>query len=95
MHDLAMKLRDIGVDLEQEEDAAGFMGVNLERDEETGLLKMKQPGLTNHVINAVVIDNYMAKGKYTPAGYVPLVKNEDSFPASGSFNYSSVIGILI
>ena len=32
MHDLSMKLRGIGVDLEQEEDAARFMGVNLERD---------------------------------------------------------------
>ena len=33
-----MKLRDLGVDPEQEEDVAGFMEVNLERDEETDLL---------------------------------------------------------
>ena len=32
IHDLSMKLRGIGVDIEQEEDAARFMGVNLERD---------------------------------------------------------------
>ena len=62
MHDLSMKLRDIGVDLEQEEDAAGFMGVNLERDEEIGLLEMKQPGLIDRLISYVGIDNGMAKG---------------------------------
>ena len=36
---------------------------------------MKQPGLTNHVISAVGLDNGMAKGKYTPDGSVPLVNN--------------------
>jgi len=39
--DLAMKLRELGVDLEQEEDAAGFLGVTLECNEQTGLLEMK------------------------------------------------------
>ncbi len=34
----AMKLHELGVDLEQKEDAAGFLGVTLERDPETGLI---------------------------------------------------------
>ncbi len=33
----AMQLRELGVDLEQEDNAAGFLGVTLERDPETGL----------------------------------------------------------
>ena len=37
----------------------------------------------------------MPKVKYTPARYVPLVNNEDGVPVSVSFNYSSVIGMLI
>ena len=37
-HDLAMKLRSQGVDLEQGDDAAGFLGITLGRDEETGLM---------------------------------------------------------
>ena len=37
------------------------MGVNLERDGETGLLEMKQPGLIDHVISAVGLDDVMAK----------------------------------
>ena len=67
------------------------MGVNLERDEKTGLLEMKQPDLIDLVNSSVVIDDGMAKGKYTPAGSVPLFNNEDGFPSSGSFNYSSVV----
>ena len=47
---------------------------------------MKQPGLINRVISAVVLDDGMAKGNYTPSEYVPLVKNEDGVPASVSFN---------
>ena len=43
----------------------------------------------------MVIDNGMAKGKYTPAGSIPLVNNDEGFPASGSFNYSSVVVILL
>ncbi len=41
----AMQLRELGVDLEQEDDAAGFLGVMLEWESETGLLEMKQTGL--------------------------------------------------
>ena len=53
IHDLAMKLLDLGVDIEQEQDAAGFLGVDLECDEETGILKIKQPGSINSLISAV------------------------------------------
>ena len=42
IHDLAMNLRSQGVDLEQEDDAAGFLGVTLGRDEATGIMEMKK-----------------------------------------------------
>ena len=67
------------------------MGVNLEHDEETGLIKTKQPGLIDSLISAVGIDDDMAKGKYTPPGSVTLVNNEDDVSVSGSFKYSSDI----
>ena len=70
-----MKLCDIGVHIEQENDAAWLMGVNLELDEETGSLKIKQPVLIDHLISAVVLENCMAKGKYTSVGSVTLAKN--------------------
>ncbi len=41
INESTIQLRDLGVDLEQEDDAAGFFGVMLERDPETSLLEMK------------------------------------------------------
>jgi hypothetical protein len=37
---VAMELCKLGVALEQEDDAAGFLRVKMERDSNTGLLKM-------------------------------------------------------
>ena len=70
-----MKICDLGVDLEQEYYSTGFLGVNLERDEKTGIIKMKQPVLINCLISAMGIDYSMDKGKYTPAESVTLVNN--------------------
>ena len=58
----------------------------MELDEGTGQLDIQQTGLVGRVINSVVLDNGMSKGKYTPSGYVPLIKNEYGVPVSGSFN---------
>jgi hypothetical protein len=91
----ALKLRELGVDLEQEEDAAGFLGVTLERDAETGQLEMKQTGLIDRVIEALGLDDGMAKGKETPAAATPLVKDVEGPEASGAFSYSSVVGMLL
>jgi len=41
-----MQLRKLGVDLEQEDNAAGFLGVTADHDGPSGLLEMKQTGLT-------------------------------------------------
>ena len=90
-----MKLHDLGVDIEQEENAARFLGVNLERDEEKYLLKMKQHGLMDSVTSSVGLDNGMAKVKYTHVGYVPLFNNEGSVTSIGRFNYSRILGIML
>jgi hypothetical protein len=48
------------VDLKQEDNAAGFLGVTLERDPETSLLEIKR------IIKALKLDDG-AKGKFTPS----------------------------
>ena len=58
----------------------------MEHDEETGLLDRKQPILIDRVINDVVLEDGMAKGKYAPTESVPLVNNEEGVPISGSLN---------
>ena len=91
--DLAMMLRDKGVDLEQENDAAGFLGVTLESDKDTNILKMKQTGLIDRIISAMGLED--ATPKLTPSEGAPLVKNAEGENASGQFSYSSVVGMLL
>ena len=55
----------MGVDLEQDDDAAVFLGVTLDIDEETWLLEMNQFGLIQRVINTSVLGYGIAKGKFT------------------------------
>ena len=85
----------MGVDLEQEDDAAGFLGVTLGRDNKSGLLEMKQTGLIQRIIEAVGLDDGMVTGKSTPSEQRPLVKDADGKPPSGMFSYSSVVGMLL
>jgi hypothetical protein len=86
-----MKLREVGVDLEQETDAAGFLGIRMERDPDTGLLEMKQEGL----IEAMGLDVGTVTPKWTPAETAPLVKDSEGAMATGAFSYSSVVGMLL
>lgn len=95
IHNIAMQLREHEVDLEQETDAAGFLGIRMERDPTTGLLEMKQEGLINRVIEAMGLDVGMINPKWTPAEGAPLVKDSEGAPASGTFSYSSVVGMLL
>ena len=92
---VAVELCKLGVALEQEEDAAGFLGVNFVHDKSTGLIEMKQTGLIKRVIEVLGLDDGYAKGKHTPAESKPLVKDEDGEAASCGFSYASVVGMLL
>ncbi len=92
---VAMELCKLGVALEQEDDAAGFLGVKMEQDSNTGLLKMKQTGLIERVVEALGLDNGYTCGKYTPAETKPLIKDEYSVATAKGFSYSSVVGMLL
>ncbi len=64
---VATELCKLGVVLEQEDNTAGFLGVKIEQDRNTGLLEMKQTGLIERVVEALGLDNGYARGKHTPA----------------------------
>jgi hypothetical protein len=85
----------LGVDLEQDDDAAGFLGVTLDCNVSSGLLEMKQMGLIQRVITALGLDDGYAKGKHTPAESKPLVKDADGEGAHGGFSYRSIVGMLL
>ncbi len=84
-----------GIDLEEEYDAAGFLGVRLTKDPKTGLLELKQNGLISRVVKTLGLNIGTAKSKLTPLESKPLVKDEDGEPLSGDFSYSSVIGMML
>ena len=50
---------DKGVNLEQEDGDAGFLGVKLERYDDTGLIEMRQDGIFFRVIKKFGIDCQM------------------------------------
>ena len=95
IHDIAMNLRSVGVDLEQEDDTSGLLGVTMCQDKDTNLTEMKQTGLIDQIIEVLGLDDGIARGKYTPAKATPLVKDECGDEASGTFSYISVIGMLL
>jgi hypothetical protein len=71
IHHIAMKLREVGVNLEQETDAAGLLGIRMEHDPDTGLLEMNQEGLTLCIIEAMGLDVGTVTPKWMPAEAAP------------------------
>ena len=91
---MAILLCHSGVDLEQEDDAAGFLCVQIMHND-SGLQEMKQEGLVDLVIEAIGLDVGTVNGKSTPDEAKPLIKDTDGEVAHGYFSYSSVVGIML
>ena len=92
--ELGNKLRKEGVELKEEDDAAGFLGVKLTKCK-CGKLMMKQEGLTNQIIEALGLETDASTPRPTPCLKAPLVKDENGDPAGSSFSYPSVVGMLL
>ncbi len=61
----------------------------------TGFLNMMQKDLMKQVLETLDLDIGIANGRFTPVEGKPLVKHAHGEPASGNFNYSSVVGMLL
>jgi len=85
VHNLAMKLREAGVDLEQEDDAAGFLGVKIEKNKDV-LLEMTQEGLIDRIIETLGLDVGTVHGKWTPTEVAQLVRDDSGKKAHGNFS---------
>ena len=94
INELGARLRKQGLLLEQEDDAAGFLGVKMTRTEE-GLLEMKQTGLIDRILDALGLDSKLATNKWTPAESKPLTRDVDGEPCQGTFSYASVVGMML
>ena len=95
IYEVGQNLRDQGVELEEEGDAAGFLGVDLSRDPETGQIHLTQAGLIKRIVDALGLDPTVVNPRVTPAERKPLVKDEDGEPPQESYNYASIVGMLL
>eukprot|EP00956_Cyclotella_meneghiniana_P030803 scaffold78713_cov46-Cyclotella_meneghiniana.AAC.1 len=66
IYELSEKLRALGVELEEEGDAAGFLGVQLKRAPDTNQITMTQEGLIDRITDALGLTKDQSSGKSTP-----------------------------
>jgi hypothetical protein len=83
------------VELEEEGNAAGFLGVKLHRNKATGHINMTQEGLIKQVIEALGLDMDQTSAKGTLADQKPLVKDKKGKPQQDTFNYASIVGMSL
>jgi hypothetical protein len=80
--------------LEVEDDVAGFLGVHIDCNKETGEVTLTQKGLIDRILEGLQVEDLLVPPVDTPA-IECLGKDPLGDPASASlFNYSSVIGML-
>jgi hypothetical protein len=89
---LVSDLREVGASLTVEDNVAGFLGVDISR-QDNGDITMTQTGLIERIVEALGLTH--GNVKETPAAQGTLPKNEDGPPCNGTFNYASVIGMLL
>ena len=92
--EVTAKLQGPGSDLELEveDDVAGFLGVHMARDPKNQTIKLTQTGLIKRIVTALNVGNLPAVK--TPASGPPLTKDLDGDPPNGIINYASVVGML-
>ena len=78
------------MDLEIEDDVAGFLGVDITKNPDTGEIYLKQIGLMKKIVEALKLDGVPAAP--TPATET-IGKDEDGDPPHCDFNYASVVGM--
>ena len=79
------------MELNVEDDVAGFLGVKIERTKDS--IVLTQVGLIERIITAMGLEN--AKKVRTPATDQRLPKDENGEPCNETFNYASVVGMLM
>ena len=77
---------------EIENDVAGYLGVSIVHHN-NGSIELSQKGLIQRIITAAKLEN--ATPKHTPSDTVPLPSDRSGTAYSETFNYASLIGMLI
>ncbi|KAL7554972.1 hypothetical protein ACHAWF_018568 [Thalassiosira exigua] len=89
---LIAALQNDDVRLRKEGTAEGYLGLKLERDGNKTFLS--QPGLIKRVVEGLGLSSKFSTACSTPAEQAALPRDADGEPATGSFNYASIVGML-
>jgi hypothetical protein len=79
-------------DLNREDDAAGFLGIDINRRED-GSVQLRQDGLIDRVLALLQLSD--ANSCATPAEVGALGSNFDDAPFNEVWNYRSAVGMLM
>ncbi|KAL7529265.1 hypothetical protein ACHAWF_002908 [Thalassiosira exigua] len=90
--ELIEKLKHDDVRLRKEGTAEGYLGLKVERDGNKTILS--QPGLIKRVVEGLGLSTKFTSSLPTPAEQAPLPRDLDGEPATGCFNYASIVGML-
>ena len=81
------------LDLNVEDDVAGFLGVNIDRRED-GSIELTQSGLTQRIITALGLES-TSNTAATPSETKALGSDPEGASCQESFSYASVVGMLM
>ncbi|KAL7448901.1 LOW QUALITY PROTEIN: hypothetical protein ACHAXS_000176 [Conticribra weissflogii] len=87
-----IQLHAEGVDLEQADDAAGFLAVYIERNPKTRFLNM---GVIKQELETLCLNVGTANGKFTPGEGKHFAKHVHKELAFGNLNYICVVEMLL
>jgi hypothetical protein len=81
-------------DLHEEDNVAGFLGIDLNYLKD-GSIELLQEGLKDRIIAALGLDKTVSNSAPTPTLATPLGTDKDDDPLGESFNYRSVVGMML
>jgi hypothetical protein len=87
------QMKEVGLDITIEGDLTDFLGVNIDRHEDDGMIHLTQPHLIHQILKDLRYDTDDITIKTTPGASSRLLSRHcNSLPFDNSFHYRSVIG---
>jgi hypothetical protein len=95
--DIIQRLKKDGIMIRKEGSAEGFLGVDVKSlgTPSAPRLLLTQTGLTKRIVEALGLCSTFSSAAATPAETSPLPKDSQGVPATGTFNYAAVVGMLL
>ena len=88
------KLRNLDLELEDEDDVSGFLGVHIEHNSKDGTVTLTQKGLIERIVKLLDVGSLPSVRTPAPANTTLPSHEHDGDPCQASYSYPSAIGML-